>query len=159
MGIDVEQCYHRFGSMVIRRCQQLLGDEQAAVDAAQDVFLELVRHQSRLEDRGLSSLLWRTATNTCLNRLRSRRRRPEDADGDVITRIALAPEAEERVLAGLVLERLFGREPASTRTMAVMLLVDRMTLEEVAELHGLSVSGVRHRIRVLKQRIPELEGL
>jgi DNA-directed RNA polymerase specialized sigma24 family protein len=45
--------------------------------------------------------------------------------------------------ARLLLDRLFGREPESTRTMAVLHYVDGFTLEEVARETGLSVSGVR----------------
>jgi len=52
-----------------------------------------------------------------------------------------------------------GREQASTRTIAVMHLVDGLTLEEVAREVGLSVSGVRKRLRTLKARVAELEGV
>ena len=38
-----------------------------------------------------------------------------------------------------------------------MLYVDGMTLEEVAAEVGLSVSGVRKRLRVLKERVRGLE--
>ena len=52
-----------------------------------------------------------------------------------------------------VLDDIFGRERASTRTMAVMHYVDGMTLEEVAGHVGLSVSGVRKRLRTLKLKL------
>ena len=42
--------------------------------------------------------------------------------------------------------------------MAVMHLLDGMTLEEVAAEFGLSVSGVRKRLRTLKAHVVELEG-
>ena len=51
-----------------------------------------------------------------------------------------------------MLDRLFGREPASTRTMAVMHYLDGFTLEQVASETGLSVSGVRKRLRLLRER-------
>jgi DNA-directed RNA polymerase specialized sigma24 family protein len=40
-----------------------------------------------------------------------------------------------------------------------MHLVDGMTLEEVAREARLSVSGVRKRLRALKGRLAELEGV
>jgi RNA polymerase sigma-70 factor (ECF subfamily) len=41
--------------------------------------------------------------------------------------------------------------------MAVLHLVDGLTLEEVAAEMGLSVSGVRKRLRTLKAHVAELE--
>ena len=41
--------------------------------------------------------------------------------------------------------------------MAVLHYVDRMTLEEVAEEMGMSVSGVRKRLRGLHAALHELE--
>jgi RNA polymerase sigma-70 factor (ECF subfamily) len=149
VGIDIEGLYRSHGPMVLRRCRSLLGDEQLANEAMQEVFVQLVRHQHRMEDRGTSSLLWRVATNVCLNLIRSRRRRPEDADDDLITRIAFVDESESRTLAGRILDRLFDQTPESTRTIAVLHLVDGLTLEEVAAAVGMSVSGVRKRLRAL----------
>lgn len=160
MGIDVEDCYQRYGPMVLRRCRQLLKQEALAVEAMQDVFVQLVRRQQRIEDRGLSSLLYRMATNTCLNLLRSRRRRPEDADTDLVGRIAMAPELSGGLAgARLTLERVFAGQPSSTRAMAVLHLVDGYTLEEVAGHFEMSVSGVRKRLRTLRAHVRELEGV
>lgn len=156
MSIDVEDTYQRFGPMVLRRCRSLLRDEQQAVDAMQDVFVQLLTHRDRLTDRGASSLLWTIATNLCLNRLRSRRRRPEDPGSELLLQIADADDAESRGLARSLLGRLFAREQVSTGTIAVLHHLDGMTLEEVAEVVGLSVSGVRKRLRNLRANVTAL---
>lgn len=127
------------------------------MEAMQDVFVEVVRRGDRLEVDAPSSFLYRTATNVCLNRIRSRKRKPSEADTDVVERIAMAPEAEDKTLMGLLLARIFANEQVSTREMAVMHLVDGLTLEEVAQETGLSVSGVRKRLRVLKAHVAELQ--
>jgi DNA-directed RNA polymerase specialized sigma24 family protein len=46
----------------------------------------------------------------------------------------------------------------STRTIAVLHLVDGMTYEEVAREVGLAVSGVRKRLRTLRAHLRELEA-
>jgi len=135
-----------------------LGDDQEAVEAMQDTFVQVVRHTDRLRVQHPSSLLWRIATNTCLNHLRTRQRRPLTADSVLVARIACAPDAEDRTSASMLLDRIFAREQPSTRVMAVLHLLDGMTLEEVAQETGLSVSGVRKRLRVLKAHVAELEG-
>lgn len=157
MSVDIRTWYERFGPMVHRRCRALLRDEEEAVEAMQDVFVEVVRRGAALDVDAPSSFLYRTATNVCLNRIRSRKRKPADADTDLLERIAVAPEAEERSFVLGLLDRIFAREQVSTREIAVMHLVDGMTLEEVAAEVGLSVSGVRKRLRVLKERVAELQ--
>lgn len=155
MSIDVEAYYRRYGPMVLRRCRQLLGGEEPAVDAMQDTFVQLLRHQSWLKDEAPSSLLYRIATNVCLNKLRSDRRRYHHTD-DLLHRIVTATEPEPSILARLRLGRLFGGQKDSTQVIAVLHLLDGMTLEEVAREVGLSVSGVRKRLRGLRA---QLEGV
>ena len=69
----------------------------------------------------------------------------------MITQIAGHDHPEGRVLAGHFIDRLFDGQKESTKSIAVYHYVDGMTLEETAELVGLSVSGVRKRLRVLRQ--------
>src|SRR4029078_11507614 len=76
-AVDVEALSRRYGPMVLRRCRRLLGDEDEALDACQDVFLRVFERRDRLDAQYPSSLLYRIATNVCLNRLRDRRREPE----------------------------------------------------------------------------------
>jgi len=168
LALDVESHYLRYGPMVLRRCRTLLRDPAKAEDAMQDVFVSLIRHEDRLRDEAPGALLLRVATNVCLNRLRGEKRRPEDAheDDELALRIAQADDgggdAESRTLARSVLGKLFGADDplaASTRSLAFMHLVDGMTLEEVARESRLSVSGVRKRLRGLKGRLAELEGV
>jgi RNA polymerase sigma factor (sigma-70 family) len=154
-AIDLEACYRRYGPLVYRRCLRLLRSEAQAEEAMQDVFVELVRRHARLEDRGLSSLLFQTATHVSLNRLRTRRRHPEHGEDRLLDLIAHG-ELEDRSLAESVLAQLFGNEPASTRVIAVMHYVDGMTLEEVALEVGMSVSGVRKRLRKLREQLSSL---
>ncbi len=153
LPIDVDALYERYGPMVVRRCRQLLRDEDEALDAAQDVFVQLLRYRSRLDDRYPSSLLYRMATNRCLNRIRDRKRAPDLPGDDLLGRIAQRVDLD----APLLLDRLFGRHPESTRTMAVLHYVDGMTLDQVARECGLSVSGVRKRLRGLRASLREME--
>jgi RNA polymerase sigma-70 factor (ECF subfamily) len=155
-AIDIEAAYRRYGPMVLRRCRQLLRDEEKAVDAMHDVFVNLLRAEERLEGEGSASLLMRIATNVCLNHLRSARRRPEDADEEALLAIASVEEPGAQSVARLVLKTIFGREPESTRVMAVLHLVDGLTLEEVGREVGLSAAAVRKRLRGLKARVAAL---
>jgi RNA polymerase sigma-70 factor (ECF subfamily) len=161
MAVDIDSLYRSHGPMVLRRCRRLLRDEAKAVDAMHDVFVEILRRKDSLDARSPAGLLLTTATHVCLNRLRTMRRKPEDREDEMLFQIAALgnePDAESRSLAGRILDRLFAGQPESTRLIAVLHYVDRLTLEEVADEVGMSVSGVRKRLRTLKERLPTVVG-
>ena len=162
LSFDVEGYYERYGPMVLRRCRALLRDEASAQDAMQDVFVALLRNHERLSDEAPAALLLRVATNTCLNRLRAQRYRADDPDEERLLRIASTAQTDGRSLARDLLAKLFRADDplaASSQTIAVMHLMDGMTLEEVAQNAGMSVSGVRKRLRSVRARLVELEGV
>jgi RNA polymerase sigma-70 factor (ECF subfamily) len=159
VAVDVEALYRKYGPMVLRRCRHLLRDEEKAVDAMQDTFVQVLRREDRLDARAPSSLLYTIATNVCLNVLRSEKRRPQTHNETILANIAAADDPESKVLSRHFLERVFAREMPSTRAIAVMHYVDGMTHEEVAREVGLSVSGVRKRLRTLRARAQELEDV
>ena len=144
--------------MVLRRCRRLLGEEEQAADAMHDVFVQLLVHHERLADTGASSLMYRIATNVCLNRLRSRARRPEDPDSARVYDVVHAVEPDARTEARSLLDVVLGRAPVSSATIAVLHHLDGLTHEEVAEIVGMSVSGVRKRLRTLKAELQRLES-
>ena len=149
--------YEAYAPMVFRRCVFLLKDDSAAKDMVQNVFLRVYERVESLDLSQPSSLLWNTATRLCLNRIRDKKRRGLDVDSsELLLTIACAEEDDGRE-AGGILARIFSKEQESTRTIATLHYVDGMTLEETAETVGLSVSGVRKRLRTLQARIKNLE--
>ena len=131
--------------------------QHAARDAMHDVFVQVLSRADELDDQAPSSLLFRIATNVCLNRIRSRRRRPEDGDPELLVQIAERTDPAARTAARAALDALFRHEPDDTALIAVLHLHDKMTLEEVAAEVGMSVSGVRKRLYKLRTKLHALE--
>lgn len=158
MPVDIELYYRKYGAMVFRRCRQLLGDNERAQDAVQEVFLSLIRQNHRLEEGFPSALLYRIATNTCLNILKREKksqRRDESFFDSIIARDDFSATLEARD----VLAQLFAGEKDDTMTIAVMRYVDALSYEEIAEASGLSVSGVRKRLRTLSEKAAKARGI
>jgi RNA polymerase sigma factor (sigma-70 family) len=156
LAIDVDHCYRRYGAMVYRRCHALLRDAQLAEDVMQDVFVKLCTHEESLENQGLSSLLYRIATRESLNAIRSRKRRRDGAVAPLVEQLASFDDDEGRTVARQLLDRLFGAEKESSRVIALLHLHDGFTLEQVAAQTGLSVSGVRKRLRSIGEKLDKL---
>jgi len=155
---DVEALWTRYSPLVLRRCRQLLHDEDEALDVCQDVFVQLLRRRDDLEIQFPSSLIYRMATNLCLNRIRDRRHWPDLVEDEQLARIARLDDPTPAFHARSLLGRLFAGHRESTRMIAMLHFVDGLTLEEVAREVGLSVSGVRKRLRVLRKSLVDLEA-
>ena len=153
MAIDVAAWYEKYGPMVIRRCRKILGNEEDVLDAVHDVFVILLREESRLDNRFPSSLLYTMATNVCLNRLKKRKReKPEDFGEGGDARLSCMDGGFDRVEAGLLLEDILKDESEMNRAICYMYHADGMTLKETGEVMGLSVSGVRKRLETFRRR-------
>jgi RNA polymerase sigma-70 factor (ECF subfamily) len=122
----------------------MLKNEQKALDAMQDTFVRVLRYKNRLYAAALSSLLYRIATNICLNIMRAEKRRP-----------VTVQEREQRFFHRDIINSIFRTEKPSTREIAVLHYVDGLTLEQVSKEVRLSVSGVRKRLRQLKSKLKE----
>lgn len=151
--IDVEACYARYGPMVLRRCRTMLRDEEAAFDATQEVFLKVLVRRKKLTGDYPSSLLYRIATNTCLNRIRDDKKRDLRRYLHVLRRDDPATGPESGGPGRIILEHILDGETGVTRSIAVMYFIDGMTLKEISAVANLSVSGVHKRLDKLRRRI------
>jgi RNA polymerase sigma-70 factor, ECF subfamily len=136
--------FERYGAMVHRRCRDILGPGEAALDATQDVFLRVLEkgHLFRGESAP-STWLYAMATLHSLQRLRDRS--AHQAKLDVLaaaTRAAVGAPVEDR----LALLALLEQEPEDVRLIVYLRYVDEMTMEEVADAVGYSRKTVSQRV-------------
>jgi RNA polymerase sigma-70 factor (ECF subfamily) len=155
-NIDIEACYEKYAPMIHRRCVGILGNEEDALDAVQEVFIKLLRHNKRLHGQFLSSLLYTIATNTCLNLLRERKRR--NITWDSPETLSQHDPEYEKVETNMLIETILRNESESTRAICYMYHRDDMTLEEIGGVTGLSVTGVRKRLMSFSNRVNPEEG-
>ena len=150
--INIDDCYKKYAPMIFRRCLSLLGNEDDALDAAQDVFVKLLRYRQRLHGRFLSSLLYTIATNICLNRLRQKKKQGiVYHDPETLFPASHDPEFA-RVEAGMLMDTILESESEADRAICFMYHRDGMTLREIGEAVGLSASGVRKRLGAINAR-------
>lgn len=151
--MDVEALYRRYGDMVLGRCRTLLGNDADAQETTQEIFLKL--HRYRHQFRGEASpttYLFKVTTTTCLNKLRSRRRRPEDPVEDFPTipyyDTSLAPYDLRDLL-----DKVLQIADDTTQKCVVFHYLDGMTYDEVGETLGLSGAAVRKRVSKFKSTL------
>jgi len=151
--IDIESFYVRYGPMVLRRCRRMLKNEQSAHDAMHEVFLKIISNQNRLTGEYPSALLYRIATNVCLNRIRNERKYSLNEYMDILYNTSFFKNQEENNSAINLLAYILEKEKESTRQIAVMYFVNGMTIKEIAETMKLSISGVHKHLDKLRRKI------
>jgi RNA polymerase sigma-70 factor (ECF subfamily) len=137
-------------------------------EAAQEVFLKAFTQLESFEGRGsMEGWLTRIATNTCLNMIRSAKRRPEsvisnltdDENNWLDEKLASAGEsqhsAEQEVVAADLAERLLGVLTPEDRLALTMIDGEEASVKEVAEVTGWSESKVKVRAFRARKRVRE----
>lgn len=157
---DFSELYQKYGPMVLRRCRAILKDEEKALDAMQDVFLRILESKDKIKN-ACASLFYVTATHVCLNKIKSDKLR-SGPDFEKIAQFMADDFSEtekEKIDAALAIEKIFEKRDHKDSLIATLHFVDGLTLEETAEEIGMSVSGVRKRIRELqKYSLKLMEG-
>ncbi|MEQ1568273.1 MAG: sigma-70 family RNA polymerase sigma factor [Myxococcota bacterium] len=155
-ALNIEELYRRYGDMVYGRCRSLLHNDADAQEACQEVFLRVWRYRDGFRgDASPSTYLFKVTTTTCLNRLRTKRRRPEEPVEDIA---ALGPRtvAGDTMLHAVelrkVLEAVLGEEDERTVQCVVYHYVDGLTHDEVGQLLGVTGAAVRKRISTFRAR-------
>lgn len=161
-----EELYRAHYARITRLCRLLLRDAQEAEEAAQEVFLKLLR-----TSKGLSRpMVWeawltRVALNTCRDRQRSwwwRRRRAETMEEQMLQLPSIEPTPEETTVSREQRERIWQfLRGLSTRQQEVFVLryVEGWSGEEVAEFLGLTPGSVkRHLFRAVHHMRQALGG-
>ena len=108
-----------------------------------------------------SSLFYTVATRVCLNKIRSEKLRSGPQIDNLLTEIADNATAnhEDVTNASMLLDQIFATSKPDTREMAILHYLDGYTLEETAKKMNMSVSGVRKRLRILREKALELAAL
>lgn len=151
--MDVASLYRQYGDMVLGRCRSLLGNEADAQETCQDVFLKLHRYRDSFRgDASPTTYLFKVTTTTCLNRIRRRKRRPEDPVEEVPQPVQTDTLLDRLEIRQLVDDLLADADERTTGCV-VYHYVDGMTHAEVGELLGISGAAVRKRISTFKARV------
>lgn len=152
--------------------RRLLGSEDDARDAVQEAFLSAFKSLQRFEGGArLATWLHRIAVNAALMKLRSARRRDEQAIDELLPTFlgdghhAAAPcawderrvdEALERTETCALVRAAIARLPESFRTVLLLRDIEGVETDEVARLLGITPNAVAVRLHRARQALRTL---
>jgi RNA polymerase sigma-70 factor, ECF subfamily len=158
----------RYSPRVFSVASKFFRQRPLVEEAAQEVFLKAFTQLGSFEGRGsFEGWLTRIATNTCLNMVRSSKRRPEftvsdltdDEQGWLDQQSASEgleqPSVENSVVAADLADRLLGLLPPEDQQALLMIDGENASIKEVAEVTGWSESKVKVRAFRARKKLRE----
>ncbi len=151
--------------------RRILRNDDEAHDATQEAFLQAFRAiEGFAGDARLSTWLHRITVNSCLMRLRQRKRRPEQSIEDLLPvfdetghRVDVGPawtddvvERMENAQLGKVVRDAIDRLPESYRTILVLRDIEGLTTEEAGQSLGIRPEAAKMRLHRARQALRTL---
>ncbi len=155
-----EELVSRYEKKVYSLCYQYAGNQEDALDLAQETFLRVYRFLPKFRfDAAFSTWVYRLAVNTCLDFLRKQKHNPslsldaplKLADGETVGREVAAEdpspveELERKELRREILKAL-DRLPEEQRYPILLKEFQNLSYEEIADLLQVPLGTVRSRI-------------
>ena len=161
----MDQLLRRHYDRVHAVCRRIAGASRDADDAAQEAMIRVVRHLDRFDGRSsFSTWIYRIATNTALDELRKRRRRPQlhVVDDDDHARPEIADEIAHRrvdaVADRITIDDALAELPDEFRAAVVMRDVGDLDYTEIAAALDVPVGTVKSRIARGRRLLVEALG-
>ncbi|MBQ6950889.1 MAG: sigma-70 family RNA polymerase sigma factor [Clostridia bacterium] len=154
--MHLEQLMNQYGDSLLRLCYLYLKDAALAQDAVQDTFVKAWKKLDTFEGRS-SEKTWlcRIAVNTCRDYKKSRWLRFVDMRRS-IDEIPLPIQPVDPVVQEVY--ATVKALPEKYRVCVLLYYWQQMTLEEAADVLGISKSTVHHRLEKAKEMLKtELE--
>lgn len=162
------QIVRLYEGRVYNLCYRMLGDADAAADAAQETFLSAFRNLRSFRGGSLRSWILRIATNACYDSLRARKRRPTTS-----LDAAFDPEGEQtsfdppdpgetpdefalRQELGVAIQRSLAQLPEDQRIVVVLSDIQGMAYDEIAQIVGINLGTVKSRLSRGRARLRDL---
>lgn len=153
---------------VYNLCYRMLGDADAAADAAQDTFIAAYRNLRSFRGGVFRSWLLRIAANNCYDLLRARKRRhatsldaarePDD-DGpgfDVADEGESPDEFALRRELGVAIQKSLAVLPEDQRIVVILSDIQGMAYEEIAQITSTNLGTVKSRLSRGRARLRDL---
>jgi RNA polymerase sigma-70 factor, ECF subfamily len=143
---------------VVTLAWRLLGKREDARDAAQEVFLRVLRHLHQYDTRyEFNGWLYRIAVNVCRDLQRQRGRHEGlSLDDESVAQLVSNDDSEAEALAAqerMMLQRALATLSEKERAAIVLRDLESLPTEEVARLLGSSPTTVRSQISAARTKL------
>jgi RNA polymerase sigma-70 factor (ECF subfamily) len=173
-----ETLMRQHGPRLLSTTRRILGNDDDAREAVQDAFISAFRARQQFGAASrISTWLHRIAVNAALNKLRTRKRRPEDSLDELLPRFLPNGHHAERLTAwtepadvtvsrketATTVRQAIDSLPESFRTVLMLRDIEGLSTDDVAKMLEISPNAVKlrlHRARMALRTLlaPHFQG-
>ncbi|WP_461140142.1 RNA polymerase sigma factor [Spirosoma pomorum] len=152
-----ETLYQRYVSKVYQKCLSMTKDTDLAEDYTQDIFLKVFNKIDSFQERSkFSTWLYSISHHYCLDQIRIGKRMVHESWSETL-QDQLPDEPEENNLAVRLsdLGKLLEGTPSEEVSLLQMKYEQNLSIKEIAQLHQLSESAVKMRLKRTRDKLYE----
>lgn len=158
----------RYEDRIYGLARSMIGDREAAKDAAQEAFIRAYRALGKFEGKSsFYTYLYRIATNVCLTVAQREQRRPDrvslngmqEANAMALDRFWGTDEPQndiDRIGLRDQIQNVLNLLSPEHRAVVVLKDIEDFSQEEIADVLGLSIGTVKSRISRARARLRDL---
>jgi RNA polymerase sigma-70 factor (ECF subfamily) len=156
----------QFQDMVYRQAIYLLGDPQAAEDAAQETFISAWRHYGDQRGGSLKAWLLRIVSNKCYDEIRRRKRQPQsdleplNEQGEAMESAYWMEERGEPLEKQVenselrhILTQYLNLLPDERQTAVILVDLQELNYAEAAQVLGISLGTLKSRLARARRQL------
>ena len=156
--------YRKYHSTVLQIARKIMGNEQDAEDAVQEIFARVLDRIGQFRhEASFSSWLRVLTANVCKDMLRKRNRHPMESFEDLSTtgeaRIGMKASSvsqEEELIMKELLENLqekISRLKEKHQKLIILRYIDGLSYKKIAQLVGCSETQVKSRLHQARKKL------
>jgi RNA polymerase sigma-70 factor (ECF subfamily) len=166
LDVAVEETVRDYARFVFRLAYSVLRNHADAEDAAQEVFVRVLKHKNKLpavRDRKvwLARIAWRVSLDWKSSSSSGLKHSENEADPAILLEVAAIGPSAENIVGSQqmksLLEKMIATLPLDLREVVVLSTVQELNSSEIAEVLGIPEGSVRTRLMrargLLKQKL------
>jgi RNA polymerase sigma-70 factor (ECF subfamily) len=138
--------YKQYNQKVYRFCLRMLGDEDTAKDAFQEIFIKVYEHRTDFRGENFAAWLFTISRHTCYNAIRMAKDHEQLEEAEHIS----AKENLSDVGLKDVIQKTLDTLPLQLREALILREYEDLSYQQIAEVLGIEISLAK--IRVFRAR-------
>lgn len=150
----INALYEKYGYLIYGRCIRILGSEDDARDAMQEVFIKLINNMDKFKHKErIIPWIYTVSKNHCFNLLRQKKR---NIIIDSFDKFADEENSEKGFSNRNLIMKILSFHNSKVQEAVYYTYIEELNQEEIRQLTGQSPATIRRNLKKFKQSVPHI---